>query len=85
MANRIALLRGINLGATNRVSMPDLRAHLGKCRFSNCTHLHEPGCCVIDAVGDAVGDAGDGPAPITPSRYRIYTELFEELSQPPRY
>jgi uncharacterized protein (DUF1697 family) len=26
MANRIALLRGINLGATNRVSMPELRA-----------------------------------------------------------
>ena len=24
-ANRIALLRGINLGATNRVSMPELR------------------------------------------------------------
>ena len=58
--------------------MPDLRAHLGHCRFYNCTHLHEPGCAVIDAVGDSA----DG---ISPSRYRIYKDLFEELSQPPRY
>lgn len=55
--------------------MPDVRAHLGHCRFYNCTHLHEPGCGVIEAVGDS-------PEGITPSRYRIYKELFEELSQP---
>jgi ribosome biogenesis GTPase len=58
--------------------MPDLRAHLGHCRFYNCTHRHEPGCGVIEAVGET-------PESITPSRYRIYTELFDELSQPPRY
>lgn len=55
--------------------MPDVRAHLGQCRFYNCTHLHEPGCGVIEAVGDS-------PEGITPSRYRIYKDLFEELSQP---
>lgn len=60
--------------------MRDLRPHLGECRFSNCTHTHEPGCGVIAAVAHA-----DGPDPITANRYRIYTELFEELSQPPRY
>lgn len=58
--------------------MPDVRAHLGHCRFYNCTHLHEPGCAVIAAVGDS-------PEGITPSRYRIYKDLFGELSQPPRY
>jgi ribosome biogenesis GTPase / thiamine phosphate phosphatase len=52
--------------------MPDLRAHLGACRFYNCTHLHEPGCGVRDAA-----QRGD----ISPSRYRIYGELFEELSR----
>jgi ribosome biogenesis GTPase / thiamine phosphate phosphatase len=57
--------------------MPDLSEHLGNCRFYNCTHLHEPGCGVIAAVG-----APDG---ISPSRYRIYQELFSELSQPPRF
>ena len=60
--------------------MPDLRPHLGECKFYNCTHLHEPGCGVIAAVAHA-----EGPNPITASRYRIYSELFEELSQPPRY
>ena len=55
--------------------MPDLAAHLGQCRFYNCTHLHEPGCGVSAAVGQAA------PAGIHPNRYRIYRELFEELSQ----
>jgi len=58
--------------------MPDLKAHLGNCKFYNCTHLHEPGCGVIAAVGPA--ETG-----ITPMRYRIYQELFAELSQPARF
>ena len=58
--------------------MPDLRAHLGQCKFYNCTHLHEPGCGVIEAVGRE-------PDGITKSRYRIYGELFAELSQPARF
>lgn len=51
--------------------MPDLAAALGDCRFYNCTHRHEPGCGVRAAL--ARGE-------IAPSRYRIYCELFEELS-----
>jgi len=60
--------------------MRDLRPHLGQCRFYNCTHRHEPGCAVISAVAHA-----DAEHPITANRYRIYCDLFEELSQPPRY
>jgi ribosome biogenesis GTPase / thiamine phosphate phosphatase len=60
--------------------MPDLRAHAGECRFYNCSHLHEPGCGVIAAV-DATSDG----SVISPSRYRIYSELHAELSQAPRY
>jgi ribosome biogenesis GTPase / thiamine phosphate phosphatase len=59
--------------------MPDLKAHLGECKFYNCTHLHEPGCGVIAAL------ATQGGGGITPSRYRIYQELFAELSQPERF
>ncbi len=55
--------------------MPDIKAHLGECRFYNCTHLHEPGCNVIAAVGTGAENE------ISPSRYRIYQELFAELSQ----
>lgn len=57
--------------------MPDIAAHADQCRFYNCTHLHEPGCAVLAAVGE------DGP--IAPRRHAIYADLFDELSQPPRY
>ncbi len=56
--------------------MPDLRAHLGECRFYNCTHLHEPGCGVMAAVG------AEGEGAVSPNRHRLYGELFAELSQP---
>jgi ribosome biogenesis GTPase len=52
--------------------MPDIGNHAQACRFYNCSHLHEPGCGVRDAL--ARGE-------IHPSRYRIYTELHAELSQ----
>jgi ribosome biogenesis GTPase / thiamine phosphate phosphatase len=51
--------------------MPDLAPSLGHCRFYNCTHRQEPGCAVQAAV--ARGE-------ISASRYRIYGELYEELS-----
>ena len=54
--------------------MRDFAPLLGACRFYNCTHLHEPGCAVRDAV-----DRTDEPR-ITPQRYAIYQALFEELS-----
>ena len=53
--------------------MPDVREHAGACRFYNCTHRHEPGCSVQEAL--ARGD-------ISETRYRLYQQLFEELSQP---
>ena len=59
--------------------MPDFLATLGHCKFYNCTHLHEPGCAVQAQVGVDPGD-GLGPA-ISESRYRLYRELFDELSQ----
>ena len=56
--------------------MPDFQPYLGECRFHNCSHRHEPGCAVLAAV-----EAGK----ISPSRYRIYDELWDELSAPPKY
>jgi len=52
--------------------MPDYAAALGHCRFYNCSHRHEPGCGVREAA--ARGE-------ISPSRERIYGDLFEELSR----
>jgi ribosome biogenesis GTPase len=28
----------------------EMRSYLSDCRFSSCTHTHEPGCAVIAAV-----------------------------------
>lgn len=53
--------------------MPDLRLHIGDCRFYNCTHRDEPGCGVRAAL--ARGE-------IAPSRHRIYLEILDELTRP---
>lgn len=60
--------------------MPDLGAHADKCRFYNCTHLHEPGCAVLEAVKD-----DRQPGSICPTRHAIYAQLFAELSQAADY
>ena len=56
--------------------MPDFKAHAQDCKFYNCTHLHEPGCGVILEVKSTVHASS-----ISAARYRLYSELFEELSQ----
>ena len=56
--------------------MPDFKKHAQDCKFYNCTHLHEPGCGVISEVKLA-----SGASSISANRYRLYSELFEELSQ----
>ena len=56
--------------------MPDFKAHAQDCKFYNCTHLHEPGCGVISEVKSTTGASS-----ISANRYRLYSELFEELSQ----
>ena len=39
------------------------------CRFSNCTHTHEPGCAVLDAVENHY---------IAASRYQSYLSMLED-------
>lgn len=56
--------------------MPDLRAHSQNCKFYNCTHLHEPGCGVISEV-----NLSEKQSSISANRYRLYSELFSQLSQ----
>jgi ribosome biogenesis GTPase len=58
--------------------MPDLKAHAQHCKFYNCTHLHEPGCGVIAELNRSDSDSASS---ISASRYRLYGELFAELSQ----
>lgn len=44
--------------------------HFSKdCRFSNCTHTHEPGCAVLQAIEDHL---------IAPSRYQSYLSILSD-------
>jgi ribosome biogenesis GTPase len=60
--------------------MPDLKRHASHCKFYNCSHLHEPGCGVLSAVASDT-NAGE----ISANRYKIYSQLYAELSEPARY
>ena len=53
-------------------AFPDFGAHIGKCRFDDCSHRKEPGCAVRTAL-----EAGE----IEPSRYDSYLRLYEKSSQ----
>ncbi len=46
--------------------------YFGACRFTGCSHVHEPDCAVRAAV-----DAGEIP----PSRYDSYVSLYKEAQQ----
>lgn len=56
--------------------MPDIKASASNCKFYNCTHLHEPGCGVIQEVKKP-----ESASSISARRYKIYSDLFAELSQ----
>ena len=47
--------------------------HFSKdCRFSNCTHTHEPGCAVLKALDDHL---------IAASRYQSYLSMLEDKEE----
>jgi ribosome biogenesis GTPase len=49
---------------------PELRSRVAGCAFSDCTHVHEPGCAVLQAV-----EAGQ----VHPARYQSYLRMrFED-------
>ena len=48
---------------------PDIFAVSAECRFNNCTHVHEPGCAVLEAVKSGR---------INPSRYKGYLSVLTD-------
>lgn len=48
----------------------EMREYLGECRFQPCTHDHEPGCAVKEAVENDE---------IAPERYLSYLNILESL------
>lgn len=48
---------------------PEMRELIGKCKFYNCTHTHEPGC----AIEEAFSKGG-----IAASRYKSYLSMLDD-------
>jgi ribosome biogenesis GTPase len=46
---------------------PEMRALLGACKYHNCTHIHEPGCAIIDAIEQTIPE----------TRYLSYLSMME--------
>ncbi len=51
---------------------PEMRARMHECRFSNCMHINEPGCAVIEAVQEGK---------IAFSRYENYLHIVFDLQE----
>ncbi len=51
---------------------PELSSFFGKCRFSSCTHINEPGCAVLDAVKNGE---------VAQSRIESYASMYEDLKK----
>ncbi len=52
---------------------PELHPLVTECHFSNCSHQHEPGCAVLQAVKDGS---------VHPARYQSYLRMrFGEMDQ----
>jgi ribosome biogenesis GTPase / thiamine phosphate phosphatase len=59
--------------------MPDFKVHVPNCKFYNCSHLHEPGCGVLESMKN--DENVSSRRKISQERYRIYSSLFAELSE----
>ncbi|MGM9797857.1 MAG: ribosome small subunit-dependent GTPase A [Parabacteroides sp.] len=51
---------------------PEIFKHSAECRFNNCTHRHEPGCAVLEAIQKGV---------ISESRYKSYLNILEDRTE----
>lgn len=54
----------------------EFREYLNNCKFNTCTHQHEPGCEVINAVDSEL---------ISAERYYSYLTILENIEDEPKY
>lgn len=54
---------------------PEMRAHLGACRFGDCLHVTEPACAILQAV-----DRGE----VSAQRYDSYARLLDGYAEESR-
>ncbi len=54
------------------LTFPEFTSYIGKCRYTDCTHLCEEGCAIVEAVRGGV---------IPPSRHEAYRSLYAVLKE----
>lgn len=59
-----------------KFDFPEFAPYEGQCKFQPCDHIHEPHCAIKQALEDGK---------IHPTRYKSYTELYEELKNKKKY
>lgn len=67
-------LSGLEVGELQNY-YPEFREYFGKCKFTGCRHISEPGCKVRDALEKEIIDGG---------RYARYVEFCNMLKQKER-
>jgi len=50
---------------------PEFDEPAESCRFTDCSHVHEPNCAVKDAVDEGI---------VRPARYETYVRLYNDLA-----
>ena len=70
---RVFRLHGVHKGVL-RDQFPEFARYEGQCRFPDCSHDHEPGCAVAEAVENRE---------IAETRFASYLEMLDEVSLPP--
>ena len=51
---------------------PEIRAYNNRCKFDDCSHTHEPGCAVLDAIEKHY---------IAQSRYQSYLSMLADKDE----
>ena len=55
---------------------PEFKDYIGSCKFRGCTHIHEPGCKVQEALENGK---------IIKERYETYTTYYKQLKETRRW
>ena len=55
---------------------PEFKDYIGSCKFRGCTHIHEPGCKVKEALENEE---------IVKERYETYTTFYKQLKETRRW
>lgn len=55
---------------------PEMSALIGGCKYDDCRHIREPGCCIREAVSGGK---------IHESRYRSYVTQYNEIQERKKY